>query len=226
MLSPDYISDLIQQFGLARGNPNPYGGGHARYPPYLGPKRKRIIRPNYSPFANKLPNNSAYFSLDLPVDTPLFQITATGLKTTEKLAFFADRIEREWSTTPGTSGAAIIPKNTLSPLLSSQKTFAWGFRRPFFEFIVCLGFGLALHEGFDRPILRIVGLVFYFLAALKLTVALSRVRRERWIYLHRADGGHLLTLRVNGLQGFSELEFIAKYKQYMQDALPDAQPKV
>ena len=31
--------------------------------PTLGPKSKRITRPNYSPFANKLPNNSAHFSL-------------------------------------------------------------------------------------------------------------------------------------------------------------------
>ena len=160
------------------------------------------------------------------METPLFQVTATGLKATERLAFFPDRVEREWSTTPGTSGQATIPKHTLSPLLSSQKTFAWGFRRPFFQFIVCLGFALALHEGFDRPILRIAGLVFYVLAAFKLIVALSRVRRDRWIYLHRADGGHILTLRVNGLQGLSEAEFIARYKQYMQDVPPDGPPKV
>jgi hypothetical protein len=158
--------------------------------------------------------------------TPLFEITAANLKTTEKLAFFPDRIEREWLTTPGNSGRATIPKNTLSPLLSSQKTFAWGFRRPFFESIVCLGFGLVLHEGFDRPVFHIIGLVFYCIAALKLIFALSRVRRERWIYLHRADGGHLLTLRVNGLKDLSEDEFIEKYKQFMQDAVSDGTPKV
>jgi hypothetical protein len=61
MFSPDDVSDLIEEFGLARGNPGPYGGGHARYPPYRDRQSKRIIRPNYSPFAKKLPNNSAYF---------------------------------------------------------------------------------------------------------------------------------------------------------------------
>jgi len=61
MFSPDHVSDLIEELGLARGNPGPYGGGHARYPPYRYRQSKRIIRPNYSPFAKKLPNNSAYF---------------------------------------------------------------------------------------------------------------------------------------------------------------------
>lgn len=63
MFSPDHVADLIQEFGLAGGNCDPYGGGHARYPPCRDPQSKRIIRPNYSPFAKKLPNNSAYFSL-------------------------------------------------------------------------------------------------------------------------------------------------------------------
>lgn len=50
-------------FGLPGGIPGPYGGGHARYPPHRDLQSKRIIRPNYSPFAKELPNNSAYFSL-------------------------------------------------------------------------------------------------------------------------------------------------------------------
>ncbi len=156
----------------------------------------------------------------------LFQVTARTLKTTQKLTFFPDRIEREWSTTPGNSGRSVIPKHTLSPLLSSQNTFAWGFRRPFFEFIVCLGFGLILHEGFDRPILGVVGLAFYVLAALRFLFAVSRLRRERWIYLNRADGSHLLTLSVRGLQDLSEDEFVEKYKRFMQEAVPDSTPKV
>jgi hypothetical protein len=40
MFSPDDITDLIEQFGLARGNLNPYGGGHARYPPYRCPQKQ------------------------------------------------------------------------------------------------------------------------------------------------------------------------------------------
>jgi hypothetical protein len=64
MFSSDHVADLIEEFGLARGNCDPYGGGHARYPPCRDLQSKRIIRPNYSPFAKKLPNNSAYFSLD------------------------------------------------------------------------------------------------------------------------------------------------------------------
>src|SRR5205085_9326443 len=65
MLAPDDVADLIEEFGLARGSRDPYGGGHARYPPCREPESKRNIRPNYSPFAKKLPNNSAYFSLDV-----------------------------------------------------------------------------------------------------------------------------------------------------------------
>jgi hypothetical protein len=40
MFSPDDITDLIEQFGLARGNLDPYGGSHARYPPYRCPKKQ------------------------------------------------------------------------------------------------------------------------------------------------------------------------------------------
>jgi hypothetical protein len=65
MFSSDHVADLIEEFGLARGNCDLYDGGHARYPPRRDPESKWIIRPNYSPFAKKLPNNSAYFSLDL-----------------------------------------------------------------------------------------------------------------------------------------------------------------
>jgi hypothetical protein len=57
--------DLPGDSGLAGWNLNPYGGGHGRYPPCRCPKSKRITRPNYSPFVNKMPNNSAYFSLGL-----------------------------------------------------------------------------------------------------------------------------------------------------------------
>ena len=64
MFSPDHIPDFVQEFGIAGGNANGYGGGHGRYPPSLGPESKRITRPNHSPFANKKPNNSADFSLD------------------------------------------------------------------------------------------------------------------------------------------------------------------
>ena len=54
----------IEQFWIAWWDGNPYNGGHVRFPPNLGSEGKQSIRPNYSPFANKMPNNSAHFSLD------------------------------------------------------------------------------------------------------------------------------------------------------------------
>ena len=112
-----------------------------------------------------------------------------------------------------------------SPLISSQRTFGWGFRRPFFEFLVFLGLALVLHEGFDRPVLRLFGLLFYAFALLKLVFALLRLRSERWLYLQRSDGRHLLTLRINGLQELSEEEFTRRFTDYMQDVPLDATGK-
>ena len=158
------------------------------------------------------------------MEAPLFQVTSRNSKSTEKLTFFPDRVEREWTTMPWNVGTATIPKAMLSPLLGSQRTFGWGFRRPFFEFLVLFALGLMLHEGFDRPVLRLCGLVFYALAALKLNFALLRLRHERWLFLQQADGRHLLTLRVRGLQGLSEEEFTRKFAEYVRDVTPAATP--
>ncbi|HEY1769385.1 MAG TPA: hypothetical protein VGG02_03920 [Chthoniobacterales bacterium] len=159
------------------------------------------------------------------MESSLFQVTSRNSRSTEKLTFFPDRIEREWSTMPWNVGNTTIPKATLGPLLGSQRTFGWGFRRPFFEFLVLFALGLMLHEGFDRPVLRICGLVFYALAALKLIFALLRLRHDRWLFLQHADGRHLLTLRVSGLQDLSEEEFKRKFAEYMRDVTPAVSPK-
>ena len=74
---------------MPRGNPDPYGRGHARYPPCRDRQNKRIIRQNYSPFAKKLPNNSAYFSLGLVDAQQAFVKFVKRTVTPEKARRFA-----------------------------------------------------------------------------------------------------------------------------------------
>jgi len=89
----DYISDVVEQFGIACRHGNPYGGGHVRYPPGLAPECKQITRPNYSPFANKMPNNSADFLLGLVTS----EYYSKGLEAYRRL-FWPDFIEHDGCT--------------------------------------------------------------------------------------------------------------------------------
>ena len=76
--------------------------------------------------------------------SPLFEISASGWKSIDELAFYSDRVEHTWKTPPTANGKSVYLRETLSPYLSSQQTFGWGASNSFRNFGWYLGIGVIL----------------------------------------------------------------------------------
>ena len=126
------------------------------------------------------------------METPLFQISAQGWKSTDELTFYADRVEHTWKTPPTASGKSVYLRDALSPYLSSQQTFGWGASTVFRSFGWSLGIGLILQQGFGGPVLQAWGVLFYVVALALLIYGLARLKRQEWLYIRRRDGGTLV----------------------------------
>jgi hypothetical protein len=150
------------------------------------------------------------------MEKPLFQISAEGWKSTDKLTFYADRIEHTWKMPPTANGKSVYLRDALSPYLSSQQTFGWGASTAFRSFGLYLGIGLILQQGFGGPVLQASGILFYLVALALLIYGLTRLKRQEWIYIRRRDGGTLVTLRAHAIEGWTQEEFRDKFKAYVQ----------
>jgi hypothetical protein len=147
---------------------------------------------------------------------PLFHVSVHGGKSINELAFFDDRLEHDWQTPPTASGKSVFARDALSPFLSSQKTLGWGASTAFRSFGSYLGIGLILQQGFDKPLLRAVGILFYVVAAALLIYGITKLKRAEWLYINRKDGTPLVTLPVKGIEGWSPEEFRQKFEDYVR----------
>lgn len=177
--------------GLARIYENPFIAFHPR------PRQRLLL----------------LFSL---MEKPLFQISAQGWKSTNQVIFYSDRVEHEWKTPPTASGKYVYLRDSLSPYLSSQRTFGWGASSSFRSSAWFLGIGLILQQGFGKPVLRVFGILFYVIAAAFLFYGLTRLRRQEWVYIQRRDGGTLVTLLANTIEDWSLDEFRKRFETYVR----------
>lgn len=151
------------------------------------------------------------------MEKPLFQISAQSWKSTNQVIFYSDRVEHEWKTPLTASGKSVYLRDSLSPYLSSQRTFGWGAPSAFKSFAWFFGIGLILQQGFGRPLLNAFGILFYVIAAALLVYGLTRLRRQEWLYIRRRDGGTLVTLLAATIEGFSPDEFRQRFEAYARD---------
>jgi hypothetical protein len=148
---------------------------------------------------------------------PLFHVSVRGGKSIDDLDFFSDRLEHNWQTLPTASGKSVYAGDALSPYLSTQRTFGWGASRAFWSCGCYLGIGLILQQGFDKPLLGAVGILFYAVAAALLIYGITKLKREEWLYINRKDGAPLVTLFVKGIEGWSAEEFRQKFEAYVRN---------
>ncbi len=80
-----------------------------------------------------------------------------------------------------------------------------------------LGSALILQQGFGQPVLQAFGILFYLIAAALLVYGLTRLRRHEWIYIRRRDGGTLVTLLADRIEGLSLHEFRARFEAYARN---------
>ena len=151
------------------------------------------------------------------MEKPLFQVSAQGWKSIDELTFYRDRLEHEWKTPPTASGNSVYLRQALSPYISSHRTFGWGASDSLRSFGWYLGIGLILHFGFEKPLLQLVGILFYAAAVALLIYGLTRLKREEWLYVTRKDGAPVVTLRASGIGGWTPDEFRQKYADYVRE---------
>ena len=160
------------------------------------------------------------------MEKPLFQISAQGWKSVDELTFYADRVEHAWKTPPTANGKSVYLRDTLSPYLSSQKTFGWGASTAFRSFGWYLGIGLILQQGFGGAVLQAWGVLFYLVALALLIYGLAHLKRQEWLYINRRDGGTVVTLRAGTIDGWTPEEFRERFEDYVRRSGDHATPAI
>lgn len=127
--------------------------------------------------------------------------------------FFDDRIECDWSAIIR-RGQATIPTNDIDARIDEQTTFAFGAGKPLRNLAICAVTGVVLQVGFGQPALKFIAFCLYGLAASGGVLALSRLRKETWLYVRRANGQILLCIRTKGLRGITPDQFRAEIRRY------------
>ncbi|HSP41459.1 MAG TPA: hypothetical protein VLO11_01185 [Luteolibacter sp.] len=131
--------------------------------------------------------------------------------------FYDDRIERDWDAIIR-SGREIYPTANISEWIGEQTTFAYGLRRPLTILATCLLIGMVLHLAFEHPVLRFTGLVLYGFSGVVAIVALTKIKKDTWLYVNQTDGSTLFTVRAKGLNGISREEFTREIQRYANKA--------
>jgi hypothetical protein len=136
--------------------------------------------------------------------------------------FYDDRIERDWDAVLR-KGNEIYPVSSISGRITEQTTFAYGIRGPLKSFVLYLLVALVLHLGFSQPVLNGVAFIFYGLAVLSAGFALSKLKKEKWLYVKSNNGGTLFGIREKGLKGATVADFVREIGIYAKVAnqLPD-----
>ena len=131
--------------------------------------------------------------------------------------FYDDRIEQEWDTL-SRKGTSVHPVAAISGGYSEQTTFAYGFQRPFRIAVIQLVVGLVLNFGFDRPLLHSIGYLFYVLSGIGALVAISTLKKDKWIYVLDRGGRALICIREKGMKGATKEDLVREIQRYVSSA--------
>jgi hypothetical protein len=127
--------------------------------------------------------------------------------------FYEDRIERDW-TDSFRSGTEVYPTSGIAARLGEQSTFAYGIELPLRRMAIFLLGGLVFHLGYDHPVLNWVAYLLYSFAGLAAIVAITKLRKDRWLYVKHLDGRTLFSVREQGLRNISREEFVREIQKY------------
>lgn len=149
------------------------------------------------------------------MSTPHFSFEGRSMERQETYRFYDDRIEMDWIVA-FRRGKEIYPVDGISGLISEQTTIAYGMGKVLRRAAVSLLVALILREGFSSLLLNRIGILFFAGAGLFAIGAVTKLKRETWMYVKKTNGGTLLTIRETGLKGVSRSDIFREIQRYVR----------
>jgi len=159
------------------------------------------------------------------MNNPRVTFSDVDLRYRNTYRFYDDRIECDWDTA-FQKGKMVYPVADISGRFGETTTFAYGLKPILRTLCIFLMLGLVFHLGFSQPLLTRIGFLFYALSGVGVVLAITKLKKDRWIYVLRDDGHHLFVVREKGLKGLSRDEFFREVQRYAKPAnqSPEATP--
>ena len=135
-----------------------------------------------------------------------------------QLEFYSDRVEHTWDKYGWglEKGRTVILRKELSPHLSEGKDVGAHAKGPILTagtYLILALFSFALLPGFWSY----VGYLFIALFCLAAFLAITRLKRKRWLQMIEKDGRPLASMDITKWSDTEEQEFRRFYEQWMME---------